>query len=103
MIGRYDGSDNPQTCVDLSPHVSTDPGIDDKVTAYFFDASRLNQWIKKYDLIIPTWFTAGNVYPENFRFESCRNTEKRLDLSKTSNSPTCFSMLVRYRELAEKW
>src|ERR1019366_4505194 len=38
MIKRYDGTDNSQTCVDISHQVTIHLGIEDKVTAYFFDA-----------------------------------------------------------------
>jgi len=91
MIERYDGTDNSQTCVDLSRQVTVRLGIQDKVTAYFFDAADLDQWAKTYDLIITTWFTAGNFYPDDFPFDSYHQSEKNFDLTKNEKFTRIFS------------
>jgi hypothetical protein len=74
MIATYDGTDNAEPCINISNKVITELNIQDKVSAYFFEAVNLNKWNKKYDLIITTWFTAGNFYPENFPFETYKET-----------------------------
>lgn len=70
MIESYDGTDNAEICVNLSRNTVNKLKIENKVTVYFLDAVKLNQLQKQYDLIITTWFTAGNFYPENFPFEN---------------------------------
>jgi hypothetical protein len=82
MVESYDGTDNAEICVNLSRQVAEDLKIEDKVTIYFLDAQNLNQLEKYYDLIITTWFTAGNFYPENFLFENYKLSKEKLDLSK---------------------
>jgi len=80
-IADYDGTDNARACIDISNEVIRQLGIGDKVKAYFFDAAYLKIWEKNYDIIITTWFTAGNFYPDDFPFETYPNAGKRLDLS----------------------
>jgi SAM-dependent methyltransferase len=80
-VAFYDGTDNAMACVDISNDVIGELGIDDKVTAFFLDAKDLDKWDKKYDMVITTWFTAGNFYPDDFPFESYKGSNKRLDLT----------------------
>lgn len=68
MIESYDGTDNAEICVNLSRNTVNKLKIENKVRVYFLDAVKLNQLQKQYDLIITTWFTAGNFYPKNFPF-----------------------------------
>ena len=77
----YDGTDNTVACVDISNDVIGELGIEDKVTAFFMDAKDLNKWNKKYDMVITTWFTAGNFYPDDFPFETYKDAGKRLNLA----------------------
>lgn len=79
-VALYDGTDNAMACVDISNDVIGQLGIEDKVTAFFWDARDLDQLKKKYDLVITTWFTAGNFYPDDFPFENYDGSIKRLDL-----------------------
>src|SRR4030095_2131459 len=58
-IALYDGTDNAMACVEISNSEIQRLNIGDKVTAQFIDATNLDKWKKKYDLIITTWFTAG--------------------------------------------
>ncbi len=81
MIERYDGTDNVQSCVDISNKTIQELQVQDKVTAYLFEASKLEEWGKTYDLIITTWFTAGNFYPDYFSFETYKNSKELLDLT----------------------
>ena len=91
MVGEYDGTDNAMACVDISNKNIAELHIQNKVTPHFFEATNLNKWQKKYDLVITTWFTAGNFYPDNFSFENYKNSGQRLDLSKNEKFDTIFS------------
>jgi precorrin-6B methylase 2 len=80
-IACYDGTDNARACVELSRETIAQLGIGDKVTVHFTDATMLDQWEKKYDMVITTWFTAGNFFPDDFPFDSYKTEMHRLDLS----------------------
>ena len=90
MVALYDGTDNAQSCVDISEKNIAALNIQDKVTAHFFEAASLNKWPKKYDLVISTWFTAGNFYPDDFSFDTYQLTTQRLDLSHNKKFETVF-------------
>lgn len=77
-IGQYHGIDVSQQCVDLSREVIKSLGITEKTSVQLLDAIQLGDLDKKYDLIISTWFTAGNFYPTDFDFE---NFEGGYDMS----------------------
>jgi len=89
-IAFYDGTDNAMACVDISNNVIKQLGIEDKVTAFFLDARDLDKWNKKYDLVITTWFTAGNFYPDDFPFNSYKDSGKRLDLTTNKKFTSIF-------------
>ena len=91
VVVEYDGTDNAMACVDISNKNIAELHIQNKVTAHFFEATNLDKWQKKYDLVITTWFTAGNFYPDNFSFENYKNSVQRLDLSKNEKFETIFS------------
>ncbi len=82
MIAVYDGSDNAQACVDISSKNIHEAGIENKVSAFLFDAINLFSLGKKYDLIITTWFTAGNFYPDDFSFDTYKDSDIPLDLTR---------------------
>jgi len=89
-IELYDGTDNAQACIDLSSREIEKLHIQNKVSAYFFEATNLGDWEKKYDLVITTWFTAGNFYPKDFPFGSYQEVDEKLDLSKNEKFETIF-------------
>ncbi len=91
MIALYDGTDNAQACVDISNKNIAEYKIENKVNAFFFEATELNKMQKKYDLVICTWFTPGNFYPENFSFDTYKSAGGRLDLAKNEKFETVFS------------
>jgi hypothetical protein len=95
MIKLYDGTDNAKACVNLSRKAAKDLHIEDKVTVYFLDAVKLDQLQKHYDLIITTWFTAGNFYPENFPFENYNLLSEKIDLSKNEKFSTIFTFAYK--------
>lgn len=91
MVASYDGTDNAKACVAISTENIAALHIQDKVKAYLFEATNLDKWEKKYDLVITTWFTAGNFYPEDFPFETYGVSGERLDLSKNEKFEKIFS------------
>ncbi|MDQ6903432.1 MAG: class I SAM-dependent methyltransferase [Bacteroidota bacterium] len=91
MVERYDGTDNSQSCIEISNAIIADLRIGDKVRVNFMDAVDLNILNRQYDLIITTWFTAGNFYPENFPFETYKESGLKIDLSKNEKFNRIFS------------
>lgn len=69
-IKHYDGIDVSQNCINLSAKIVKNLKIEEKVSINLIDAVKLKNLNKKYDLIILTWFTAGNFYPFDFNFEN---------------------------------
>src|SRR5215470_8367911 len=69
MIGSYDGIDNAWPCINLSKKVIDDLNIGDKVSVQFLQADEIGTLKRTYDLVITTWFTPGNFFPDNFPFE----------------------------------
>lgn len=100
VVESYDGIDISKNCIDISNNVIKELKIGDKVKTYLLDASNLNHLNKKYDLIICTWFTAGNFYPINFNFHNFNHT---YDLSKNDKFSNIFKkayeMLNKYGEI----
>ncbi len=89
-VAFYDGTDNAMACVDISNDVIKELGIADKVSAFFLDAKDLDKLSKKYDLVITTWFTAGNFYPDVFPFNSYKDSGERLDLTTNKKFTSIF-------------
>lgn len=44
-------------------------GLEEYADVRLLDAQKIDTLEEKYDLIISTWFTVGNFYPEDFVFE----------------------------------
>lgn len=80
-IEVYDGTDNAQACIDISNQNIEALGIGQKVKTFFVDALNLSAWHRTYDLVVLTWFTAGNFYPDGFVFETYSTSGFRLHLS----------------------
>ncbi len=87
-ISHYTGIDVSQNCIDLSRRVIADNHIADKVTTTLLNATQLQELHQEYDLIICTWFTAGNFYPSDFSFETFSHGQ---DLSRNSKFEEIFS------------
>lgn len=90
-VGFYQGTDNAMACVDISNEVISDLGIGDKVSAIFLDAKELDNLDTKYDMVITTWFTAGNFYPDDFPFDNYKGSGKRLDLTTNKKFTSIFN------------
>ncbi|MBW4359985.1 class I SAM-dependent methyltransferase [Flavobacterium taihuense] len=91
MIESFEGTDNAEACIKLSQATAKELQIEDKLKVHLLDAINLDQLQKKYDLIICTWFTPGNFYPEEFPFSEYNDSSKRLDLSKNEKFTAIFS------------
>ena len=89
-IAHYDGTDNAMACVNISNDEIARLNIADKVSVHFFEAADLGKLKKKYDMAITTWFTAGNFHPDNFPFETYKDSDKRTDLSKNEKFTKIF-------------
>lgn len=90
LVACYDGTDNAQSCIDITNVNMKLYGIADKVSATLFDALQLNAWKKKYDMVICTWFTPGNFYPDDFDFANY-DSKHPLDLTENKKFPHIFS------------
>jgi len=91
MIDSYDGIDNAPACINISKKLVSDLNIGNKVSVHFLEADQIHSLNKKFDLIVTTWFTAGNFNPENFPFEEYKESGQRLDLSKNERFEKVFS------------
>ena len=91
MIGRYDGIDNAWPCINLSKKIIADLNIADKVSVQFLEAHLIHSLNRSYDLIITTWFTPGNFFPDNFPFDTYQVSKQRLNLSKNKKFERVFS------------
>ena len=89
-VAFYDGTDNAMACVEISNREIKKLNITDKVAAHYFDAANLDTWDKKYDMVISTWFTPGNFYPDDFPFETYKSSDKKLDLTTNEKFTTIF-------------
>ena len=81
-VAHWDGIDNAMACVQLATEAVAERGLQEKVSVRFFDATNLYQLTKKYDLVLTTWFTAGNFYPPDFPFDTYGQEGQRLDLER---------------------
>jgi hypothetical protein len=90
-VSLYDGTDNALACVEISTKEIKRLAIENKVTAYFVDASGLDGWEKKYDMVITTWFTAGNFHPPDFSFDNYQPANRRLDLTRNAAFTSIFT------------
>lgn len=97
VVERYDGLDNAKDCVDLSNTNIAALGISDKAKAYLHDATQLASWSGQYHLIISTWFTPGNFYPDDFSFEAYQNKTETLNLDHNPKFEALF--LNAYKKL----
>jgi len=91
LVASYDGTDNAKACIDLANNEIQSLGIGDKTVIHYFDATLLEQWPKKHDLVICTWFTPGNFYPDGFSFEQYEHSSEKTDLTVNTKFTTIFS------------
>lgn len=80
-IELYHGIDIAEKCVAESRKVIKELKIEDVAKVDLLDAQEIQKLKPQYDLIILTWFTAGNFYPEIFDANTYSRQSKRLDMS----------------------
>ena len=90
-IASYHGIDNAEACLAVSKRVITGLNIQDKAAVSLLEAHCINTLTSKFDMIITTWFTAGNFYPENFSFEKYKEDGKKLDLTNNARFEKIFA------------
>jgi SAM-dependent methyltransferase len=94
-VDFYDGTDNAATCIEISNAEIEKLKINDKVAVHYFEASNLDKWNKTYDMIITTWFTAGNFYPDDFPFDNYKDSGNRFDLNTNEKFTIIFKNAYR--------
>ena len=90
-VAAYHGIDNAEPCLVISKRVIKELNTGNKVLVSFLEAHQLHTLTSKYDMVITTWFTPGNFYPEDFSFENYEVSGKRLDLSENKRFEKVFS------------
>jgi tRNA1(Val) A37 N6-methylase TrmN6 len=84
-IDRFDGIDNSDGVLETAKDNIKRYNLSGKVNIKKFDAKKLNKLLdleQRYDLVICTYFTAGNFFPESFSFDG---EIKNLDHSEIKN------------------
>lgn len=91
-VAEYDGIDNSKEMLERAKFTITQHSLDDKVELFELDAKNLSQFNKSYELIICTYFTAGDFYPDNFSFEIDEDgkLKRSLDLEKNESFQQVF-------------
>ena len=89
-VAFYDGTDNAIACVEISNKEIDNLKIRDKVAVHLFDATNLDKWDKNHDMVITTWFTAGNFYLADFPFNTYKDSGKKLDLTSNEKFTSIF-------------
>ena len=80
-VASYHGIDNAEACLSISNKVIAEMNIPDKVFVSFLEAHELKKLNNNYDIIMTTWFTPGNFYPDDFPFETYKGSGKKIDLT----------------------
>lgn len=81
-ISEYIGIDNSQFCINQANNNIRKKGLEDKTNILLEDAKNIHRLEKKFDLILCTYFTAGNFIPPQYSFN---NNFPLLDLSENSS------------------
>lgn len=79
-VELYHGIDNAEPCITISNKIIETLNIGDKTKISFLEANQLSTLKEKYDIIMTTWFTAGNFSPDDFSFETYKEDGKKLNL-----------------------
>ncbi len=90
-IVLYHGIDNADACIAISNRLIEELNIGNKTKISFLEANQLGSVTEKYDIVMTTWFTAGNFYPDDFSFATYKEDGKKLSLASNSRFETIFS------------
>jgi hypothetical protein len=99
VIGSYLWIDVAQNCVDISTKQIQELWCGGKATAVLHDAQEISKLNWKFDLIVTTWFTAGNFYPNEY--DPKTSTPWKLDLSQHPKFTNIFQQA--YNKLNDWW
>ena len=75
LIAQYDGIDNSEIMLKKAKLTIESCKLGSKVRVFNLDAKNLLQLKSSYDLILCTYFTAGDFIPEDFSFETDKDGE----------------------------
>lgn len=98
-IESYHGIDNNEHCLSIAKQNLTDWKLGTNVSLSQLAARDINTLGRKFDIILTTWFTAGNFYPENFDFSQYDPSRKRLSLK---HNPAFTSLWFTARKMLKK-
>lgn len=90
-VAHWYGIDNAAACVQLASEVVAGRHLEDTVSVHLFEAADLDQWEQRHDLVVTTWFTAGNFYPAGFPFAIYGSDGEKLDLERNPSFERIFS------------
>jgi len=85
LIAQYDGVDNSETMLKKAKLTIGSCGLGSKVRVFNLDARNLSQLKSSYDLILCTYFTAGDFIPDDFSFETNENSKLKVMCSLEKN------------------
>lgn len=80
-IESYTGIDNNSNCLSLARQNINEWKVADKVSILQLEAKDIKTLEGKFDIIMTTWFTPGNFYPEDFDFSAYDPSNKKLSLT----------------------
>jgi hypothetical protein len=85
--------------VEVTKHLIETLAIENTVTVRvnLLDATRLDSLEQRYDLIVSTWFTPGNLYPDDFPFDTYNSAVNRYSLETNRKFTRVF--LAAYEKL----
>lgn len=86
-IEKYIWIDVAQNCIDISKSIIAENNWSNKAQAILSNAKDIEKLDSYYDLIICTWFTAGNFYPSDY---DIYKYQEKFDLSKNDNFTEIF-------------
>ena len=90
-IEMYHGIDNAAPCIAISNRIINDLNIGDKTKISFLEADDISSISEKYDVVMTTWFTAGNFFPADFPFDNYKKALRKLDLRANPRFEKIFS------------
>jgi SAM-dependent methyltransferase len=97
-IGSYTGIDNNENCLAIVQQNVKEWKLN-KVSIIPLQAKDIVTLGKKFDIIMSTWFTPGNFYPENFDFSTYDPAFKRLSLK---HNPAFTALWTNARKMLKK-
>lgn len=85
-IAQYDGIDNSETMLKKAKLTIESCKLGSKVRVFNLDARNLLQLKSSYDLILCTYFTAGDFIPDDFSFETDKDGKLKVMFSLEKNA-----------------